>query len=148
MGEKYDHALNRVEGRDHPVGPIAHRGKVFTAFDRCGPYRPGRIGHPKIGRAGALELAVVPLHQVVDDCGSGAQSGQLTGATRSLQWAGQHGRRLDARSGAQDRLQEAGPLLAMGVERDVSVARMEVIYRPRGFPVSDHHHALGHGRAQ
>ena len=121
-----------------PVGPpgdvverLAGAGSSAVQIDHAG------IGRPQVGRARPLELAVVPLDEVVVDHRSLAHPGQLAGLAGPLQRAGEHRRLGGVRERGEERGELAGPALALGVEREIGAPGVPAIGGPLRLAVAD-----------
>src|SRR6185312_12159543 len=82
--------VEAAKTRDKAIGASAYRIERFATGTAIAEEKPARPLLADVCRALALVLAVIPLDQIAIDLGIRTEAGQVAGALRALQRAGQH----------------------------------------------------------
>ena len=143
VGEEHEHLLaSAVDARNHAIGAGGHVPERLALGDRRRPDRPVGLGDAQIGGAQSVELAVVPLRQVVAALGTLPEARQRAGVARPLQRAGEHDGALDAVDPGELRGKRCGAAAADGGQRDVGATGVSPVDAPLGLTVADEVHPL------
>ena len=119
--------------RDHPVEPGRHLFGRLAARHRTPPDGPVRVGLPDLLGCEPLEVAVVPLREVVVDLGVGV-AGEEGGVTSPPPGRGQDQREPVSLEPPAQGLGHAAPLLG---ERQVGGRGVPTVPAPLGLTVPD-----------